>query len=415
MNNINNYKIITLGASGAGKTVFLSSLFKELSTQGKHGFFLEVSNSAKAKMLSDYYSKIVSGDWPTGTRGEVQEWVFTCCVRNQQLVKYPACQFTYIDYKGGIITDLDDDGKEYGFSFKEELEEENNADGVLALLDGLKLRKFMDGKEDDYKDIQYWKNKDIPSLMQLVQSCKKIPVHFIISKWDLLEDKYTLLQVRNRLWEDVQEFRDVVTLRLNADCPVRLIPISSIGNQFAELQPDGRTMKKMPNANEPRPVQVEVPLAYVLTDAIEAEISKLERKEAEILQRPTEVKINRGLFARFDTVKSKVLSVYTKAINRLPLDDLPEKYRNNPALIEVVNRIQESIKVADKEIKRTQEEFARKQEDAAQETARLRQEQKEALKNVNNQTAALKHAFDSFYRIQEKFKDKFKESDLRVL
>ena len=28
-----SYKIVALGASGAGKTVFLSSLYKELSTQ----------------------------------------------------------------------------------------------------------------------------------------------------------------------------------------------------------------------------------------------------------------------------------------------------------------------------------------------------------------------------------------------
>ncbi|MDB9451995.1 hypothetical protein [Dolichospermum circinale] len=39
-----SYKIVALGASGAGKTVFLSSLYKELSTQGKYGFYVDVEN-----------------------------------------------------------------------------------------------------------------------------------------------------------------------------------------------------------------------------------------------------------------------------------------------------------------------------------------------------------------------------------
>ena len=37
-----SYKIVALGASGAGKTVFLSSLYKELSTQSKSNKILEV-------------------------------------------------------------------------------------------------------------------------------------------------------------------------------------------------------------------------------------------------------------------------------------------------------------------------------------------------------------------------------------
>jgi WD40 repeat protein len=34
------YKIITLGASGSGKTVFLASMFKALGIQVDHGFYL---------------------------------------------------------------------------------------------------------------------------------------------------------------------------------------------------------------------------------------------------------------------------------------------------------------------------------------------------------------------------------------
>lgn len=108
---MNNYNIITLGPSGAGKTVFLASLFKSLSIQGEHGFFLEVEDNKKQTFLNKIYTEVISGEtWPRGTmRGEVTQWVFTCCVKTQDLSKHPACKFTYFDYAGGLLTDLDPD------------------------------------------------------------------------------------------------------------------------------------------------------------------------------------------------------------------------------------------------------------------------------------------------------------------
>ena len=102
-----NYNIITLGPSGAGKTVFLASLFKALSIQGEHGFFLEVEDSTKQSLLNKTYTELVSGEtWPRGTRGEITEWAFTCCVKTKDLSKHPACKFTYLDYAGGLLTNL---------------------------------------------------------------------------------------------------------------------------------------------------------------------------------------------------------------------------------------------------------------------------------------------------------------------
>lgn len=59
------YKIITLGASGSGKTVFLASMFKALSIQGDYTFFLEVEDPAKRKRLNAIYTQVITGDsWP---------------------------------------------------------------------------------------------------------------------------------------------------------------------------------------------------------------------------------------------------------------------------------------------------------------------------------------------------------------
>ena len=50
------YRILTLGASGSGKTVFLASMFKQLSIQGEAGFFLGANNHQEQKILNSVYT-----------------------------------------------------------------------------------------------------------------------------------------------------------------------------------------------------------------------------------------------------------------------------------------------------------------------------------------------------------------------
>ncbi len=96
-----NFKIMTLGASGAGKTIFLASMFKALSIQKNSGFKLETKEPQQRKLLNSTYTQILTGDsWPPGTK-DVAEWTFTCQVQTENLDNYSACQFTYFDYAGG--------------------------------------------------------------------------------------------------------------------------------------------------------------------------------------------------------------------------------------------------------------------------------------------------------------------------
>ncbi|NEQ72156.1 MAG: hypothetical protein F6K23_03140 [Okeania sp. SIO2C9] len=275
---IKNYKIITLGASGAGKTVFLASLFRQLSTQTSEGFFLEVSIK-QGQELNKIYSKIFDTDkgWPLGTIGGVTQTIFTCCVTNLALEKFPVCQFTYIDYPGDILTGILPNQDDI-FDFQQEV---SNADAVLVMIDGLKLLKLMQEKDLDNEAVRQLLLIDLPNTMQLVNICKRdTPVHFIISKWDLLEDDYKLSYITERLLEKVPEFKNVVHSRVQAGCPVRLIPVSSIGMDFATLLPDG-SMKKKPGAI-PKPFQLEIPIAYVLIDGVKADIKALKSSSENI-------------------------------------------------------------------------------------------------------------------------------------
>lgn len=407
-----SYNIITLGPSGAGKTVFLASLFKALSIQGEHGFFLEVEDSKKQGLLNKVYTEVISGEtWPRGTRGEVTEWTFTCCVKTQDLSKHPACKFRYLDYAGGLLTDLDmdeDDGT--GFDFQKAVEE---ADAVLAILDGLRVLRFMEDKSLSDKGVSVWMQRDLPSILQLVDDCRKdTPVHFIISKWDLVESEFSLLEVRNHLIEKVPEFKNVVRNRIGAGCPVRLVPVSSVGMGFATLQPDGQ-MRKISGA-VPHPFQVEVPLACVLTDGLKAQVNKLKEEQEKILQRPTEVKPKYGFFGKVDQFLSNtVLSASALVIRQFLLANLPDKYKiNNSTLQKLIDLTETSVQTVEGKIQRTKEEVAKKQEEAAQETEKLRRLQEESLKVVKDEETALNHAVDSFLYIQQKLVSNFPASDL---
>ncbi|MDJ0572323.1 MAG: hypothetical protein QNJ53_25225, partial [Pleurocapsa sp. MO_192.B19] len=96
-----NYRIITLGASGSGKTVLLSSMFRSLGIQSDHGFYLQVKGFKQQRRLNAIYTEIITGDtWPRGTRfSEISEWNFICRVKNSsELEDYSVCEFSYFDY-----------------------------------------------------------------------------------------------------------------------------------------------------------------------------------------------------------------------------------------------------------------------------------------------------------------------------
>lgn len=262
-----NYNIITLGASGAGKTVFLASLFKQLSLPTDEGIFLELNDLKQQQELNGIYSQVANKEsWPIGTSRAVTKWCFTCHVKTQNLEAYPVCQFTYIDYGGGILTDSNEEEglSDFTFDFRQEIP---HADAVIILIDGSQLYKFIQADFDlDDVGVSKWLFNDLPNTIQLASRVKKSPVHFVITKWDLLEIDYDLSKVRECLENKCEEFKRLVEQRVQAGCPVRLIPISSVGNEFVTMQPDGSMKKNL--GKVPKPFQLEIPVSYLLIDKV---------------------------------------------------------------------------------------------------------------------------------------------------
>jgi hypothetical protein len=381
---MNNYSIIMLGPSGSGKTVFLSSLYKRLSTQSELGFFLQVDTAEKRKRLNNIYTQVaVDEKWPAGTRySEVSEWTFTCRVQNpSDLSIYDACSFTYIDYAGGRITeeaDEEDGSSEFNDRFKA-------ADALLGLLDGQKLCALM-RKE---KIGTVWAVNNLRNMVDLMQGSGN-PVHFVISKWDIVEQSYTLEQIRDRLLE-IDEFKNLVKLRNQAGSPVRLIPVSAVGRGFAIAQPDG-SMKK--TGELPKPFQVEVPLACILPDRIDKMIKELISKRQSELETPIEVKPDIGFF----DFLGQLFAGGLKVVQEL----LPRKYQFADDALKTLIEWAETP---------AQQKIAF----AARRTEELRREQAESLKKVADEETALAHSINCFVSIQNQLAYHFPASELRVL
>lgn len=255
------FKVMTLGASGAGKTVFLASMFKALSTQKNSGFKLDVEDSQKRKLLNSTYTQILTEDnWPPGTK-DITEWTFTCQVQTTELLdEYNACQFTYFDYAGGRLTDIEEDL---------ELEKVvQQADSILGLLDGHKIYTWLKGS--DRVRTETFLGIDLPSILKRMQNLT-IPVHFVITKWDLLAQDFTLSEIREKLL-NIPVFEKLIRNRGDQGSIVRIVPVSAIGLEFAALQPDGSMKKNLGMA--PIPFLVEAPMSCVLPDRLEQKLSE---------------------------------------------------------------------------------------------------------------------------------------------
>ncbi len=400
------YQIITLGASGAGKTVFLASLFKQLSTQGNHGFFLDVKNNSDRKLLNQYYTEIITGEaWPKSTKGSPQEWTFTCFVKTPDLSIHPACQFIYKDYPGGLLLEIaEDEFSEYNLDFNKEVE---NADAVLAILDGQKVLQFLKRDQDNLLDI--WKHRELTTLTQLIQRCKKIPVHFIISKWDLIENHggFNLEDVRLQLNKQISEFKNVVQQRKEANCPIRLIPVSSVGDNFATYE-DG-VMKKNLDVI-PAPFQVEVPLACVLIDGLKVEINKIKEQHQKIDARKTEVSQKFGLLGQVNNlISGTVLDILSANARNL----LPDKYKfDNDTLNQLFKMVDQGVASIEKQVKMTQKQIQEAQKAAARESEKLHRQRDKALKKINSEEQALNHVINRFIEITKKLDQDFPSSNL---
>ncbi|MFM6612077.1 MAG: hypothetical protein ACKPJH_25485 [Dolichospermum sp.] len=378
-----------MGPSGSGKTVFLGSMYHKLSTQGESGFFLAVDD-AQRKILNQIYTEVATEEtWPKPTQvANISNWKFTCKIQTPKGT-YSACQFQYTDYAGEMLTDHKDDTT-YIEKFNETI---RNADVLLGLIDGSRLLSYMKGEASGKK----WVFSDLANVLSLIQDTDK-SIHFVISKWDLIEDKYTLEDARNRLLE-IEQFRNIIKTRSDNNYMnnenngnddkgvIRLIPVSSVGKGFAEHQTDG-SMKK--TGKLPKPYNIELPIACILPDKLKEELKKIINEQNKKSQeRIQDVKPNLSLW---DKLK-KYFGTAAKTILEKVAPKLPPQFQfSKEILTDIIDFIDQELQasVIDKEIA------------ARERTEQLKAKQKEALVKIESEKTALEYSIRCFLLLVNK-------------
>jgi hypothetical protein len=258
------FRVVALGPRGAGKTMLLASMYEQLQTGGPRSYFLSAPYE-EVMLLNGWYNDVSDPqrDWPSGTSvGDTRNFTFTVQTRVPSGTVHPVMNISYLEYAGGLLTDIQVEGST---AQRDLIEQVKEAHALIILLDGSRIRLAIDGRAEGLAGLHH----SLTAMVGLtfMASC---PVTFVITKWDLLrdidDDENSRLQTVRKYLMSNQRFRDLATA-FGSRRVVRLIPVSAVGYDFAEIGPDG-SVTKLPEG-QIHPTNVDVPLAAVVPDLFE--------------------------------------------------------------------------------------------------------------------------------------------------
>lgn len=251
------FQVFVLGTRGAGKTVFLASLFHLLSTQDRTGnnFILSCADIKNQNQLRSTFQQISNPeqDWPAGTHAS-QEYIFDCeHIKDGQRIKL--FKFRYFDFPGGFIAENNETN--LGFI----LTQIRKAHSILVLLDGKKILNLLENRPSSSGEPTIY--DDLSMMAGILQECVGKPLHFAITKSDILNPRaHNLARIKKKLLKH-NGFRNI-TEQQN-DRPAYLLPVSAVGNNFAEFDPVNQRMKKRADGLI-EPSHVDMSLTFTLVD-----------------------------------------------------------------------------------------------------------------------------------------------------
>ncbi|MEV6973513.1 hypothetical protein [Kitasatospora sp. NPDC093806] len=249
--------VTVVGPRSSGKTVYLASLFARLSQQDPElGFSVSVPLSQSQRLNHIYEQAVGPGDWPLPNfLADSPTWDFTCKVRTAQRRVLHPFAVSYADYAGELLTN----GDEQSEAFQRVESLVRTSPFLLILLDGEKVLRFLAGDPRLLNEL--W------PILNCVNDNVAGVVHIVVTKWDLLVAAgHTLADVADGL-RGSGGFRNFVDARRDfqdGSGIVRLIPVSSVGLDFARLDENGIVVKT-PGARAV-PLNVELPFMAIVVD-----------------------------------------------------------------------------------------------------------------------------------------------------
>jgi hypothetical protein len=303
------FRVVALGPRGSGKTLLLASMYHQMQTWSGRSYFL-TAPFEQVVLLNQWFTAVAdtSLDWPSGTAvGSTRELTFTVRTRAASGALHEVMHLGYLEYAGGLLTDAQAPGETGQADLLRRIE---SAHALLGIIDGYRIRQSLDGHPEGHMRLQQSMTAMI-SLMMLSSS----PITFVITKWDLLRDidvdeDARLRQVRKFLMSN-QGFRDLVQAH-SSHRVVRLIPVSAVGPDFAELDAHGM-VAKLPD-EQMRPTNFDVPLSAVVPDIFEQVERSMDRAKLQAALARIGREARPGPGAAFAELGSYVAQVAGKAL-----------------------------------------------------------------------------------------------------
>ncbi len=271
-------KVVMIGPDGCGKTIYLAVLLQQTFVAGpENGWRLHPVKPQQAMFLNQTYATLTDPatlNFPPPTlRGALIDYEFQTRVSGTRIAnEYTPLELSYLDFPGDIVY-REQEG-EITDVFARHVEK---ADVVMGLFDGLDVLRMM--QDNDRSPNQCLQPKYGNLLFWLVRNehQNRSPIHFVVTKWDLLEaEGFSLADVKAKLMK-FQEFvkfagRDIK--RYDPEThenehlvypPAYLVPVSAVGRGFATLK--GDQMVKV-GLSEVHPEDITLPLALAVFDGI---------------------------------------------------------------------------------------------------------------------------------------------------
>lgn len=253
-----NFDIFVLGTRSSGKSLLLASLYRQLSSMdGVTNFFARCDDPNQHKELCNNYDQLLDteADWPAGTF-RVDSYDM-CCFHRLRGKSLPVFSIRFHDYPGGYVSNQVE---------RRDFIEERAAscNSVMALIDG---RKLLDRLEDREDNPAHSLHKDLDSLVRVLQQCVGKPIHFVLTKADLLAPaKYPLKDIIAELKRH-KGFGDILVQQIEAEATCYLIPVSAIGPNFAAIDPSDGVIKKRRNGTI-EPFHLDVMTSVSMVDTV---------------------------------------------------------------------------------------------------------------------------------------------------
>jgi GTPase SAR1 family protein len=260
------FRVVALGGSGAGKTVFLSTMFHELNFRtSRRSYYLETTPE-QAIALGNIYARLTdpAQPWPKATLvADSQEYVFDCVGRDPQGNRRKVLTLSFVDYAGGLL-ERHMDGASHAFQDLQKRIDEANA--LLVMIDGYRIRQLF----ENHQAARTYFLGTIRPMLEFAQRAT-CPIHFVLTKWDLVCEAPALHSLtegerQDRVVAALMQFDFLKALVYvhSSEQVVRVIPVSSVGASFAEIDSNGFVVKR-PHGTV-APTNVDVPLSVIVPD-----------------------------------------------------------------------------------------------------------------------------------------------------